>query len=89
MSGTQLTVTNKTVEDLTRQLEIKREKGLIFPKGYSLQNAMNSAYLMRKRQRIRTVIKNMDNPILAAYAIIKTENETVVEIMTKKQLENS
>lgn len=36
-----------------------------------------------------TKIENLDNPILAAYAIIQTENEKVVEIMSKQQLENA
>ena len=182
MANTQLAITNKEVEGLIKQLEMKREGGLVFPKGYSIQNAMNAAYLMLKdaedkngnkllevctqdsvvnalmqmatqglnplkkqcyfvaygnkcqllpsyfgtltvlnrvqnlkcqpvanivyqgdlfeigydldsgEKRIlkhETKLENMDNPILAAYAIIKTENETVVEIMTKKQLENA
>lgn len=182
MAETQLAVTDKTVEGLIKQLEVKRENGLVFPKGYSIQNAMNAAYLIlkdtedkngsrllevctkdsvvnalmqmatqglnplkkqcyfvaygnkcqllpsyfgtltvlnrvqnlkcqpvanivyqgdvfeigydldsgeKKILKHETKLENMDNPILAAYAIIKTENETVVEIMTKKQLENS
>lgn len=180
--NTQLVVNNKAVEGLIKQLETKKEKGLVFPKGYSIQNAMNSAYLIlkeaedkngkklletctydsvttalmcmatqglnpikkqcyfvaygnkcqlvpsyfgtltilnrvqnlkcqpvanvvyqgdefeigynldtgeRKILRHETKLENMDNPVIAAYAIIKTEKETVVEIMSKKQLENA
>ena len=58
-------------------------QGDVFEVGYDLDTGE------KKILKHETKLENMDNPILAAYAIIKTENETVVEIMTKKQLENS
>ncbi len=36
-----------------------------------------------------TKLENMDNPIVAAYAIIETDKEYVLEIMTKLQLERA
>jgi recombination protein RecT len=169
------------VEYVTNQLVNEEKKGLKFPANYSLQNAMNSAYLMLKeaetkdgqpllsvctqdsvvlsltqmatqglnpvkkqcyfvaygnkcklvpsyfgtlailnrvtslkRQPIANVVRqgdvfeygynedmeqiiykhetkieNLDSPILAAYAIIVTDKEKVVEIMSRQQLENA
>ncbi|PXV88393.1 recombination protein RecT [Lachnotalea glycerini] len=179
----QLTVTNKTIEQLTVQLEEKEKKGLKFPTNYSVQNAMNSAYLMLKeaedknhnpllevctqesviqslmqmatqglnpvkkqcyfvaygkkctlvpsyfgtlamlnrvkslkRQPVANVVRqgdifeygydlendgemviykhetkleNLNNPIIAAYAIISTDKEKVVEIMSKNEIESA
>lgn len=174
-------ITQPGVEYVTNQLVNEEKKGLKFPANYSIQNAMNSAYLMLKeaetkdgqpllsvctqesvvlsltqmatqglnpvkkqcyfvaygnkcklvpsyfgtlailnrvtslkKQPIANVIRqgdifeygynenmelviykhetkleNLDNPILAAYAIIVTDKENVVEIMSKQQLENS
>jgi len=47
-NNTQLAISNKTVEGLITQLQEKQERGLRFPVNYSIQNAMNSAYLMLK-----------------------------------------
>ncbi len=174
-------ITQPGVEYVTNQLVQEEKKGLKFPANYSLQNAMNSAYLMLKeaetkdgqpllsvctqesvvlsltqmatqglnpvkkqcyfvaygnkcklvpsyfgtlailnrvknlkRQPISNVVRqgdafeygyneemdlviykhetkieNLDNPILAAYAIIETDKEKVIEIMSKQQLENA
>ncbi len=174
-------ITQPGVEYVTNQLVQEEKKGLKFPVNYSIQNAMNSAYLMLKeaetkdgqqllsvctqesvvlsltqmatqglnpvkkqcyfvaygnkcklvpsyfgtlailnrvknlkRQPIANVVRqgdvfeygynecmdlviykhetkieNIDNPILAAYAIIETDKEKVIEIMSKQQLENA
>jgi recombination protein RecT len=174
-------ITQPGVEYVTNQLVQEEKKGLKFPANYSIQNAMNSAYLMLKeaetkegqpllsvctqesvvlsltqmatqglnpvkkqcyfvaygnkcklvpsyfgtltilnrvkdlkRQPIANVVRqgdvfeygynqdmdlviykhetkieNLDNPILAAYAIIETDKEKVVEIMSRQQLENA
>lgn len=174
-------ITQPGVEYITSQLVLEEKKGLKFPANYSLQNAMNSAYLMLKeaetkdgqpllsvctqesvilsltqmatqglnpvkkqcyfvaygnkcklvpsyfgtlailnrvknlkRQPVANVVRqgdvfeyghnenmdlviykhetkieNLDNPILAAYAIIETDKEKVVEIMSRQQLENA
>ena len=174
-------ITQPGVEYVTNQLVQEEKKGLKFPANYSIQNAMNSAYLMLKeaetkdgqpllsvctqesvvlsltqmatqglnpvkkqcyfvaygnkcklvpsyfgtlamlnrvknlkRQPIANVVRqgdvfeygynenmdlviykhetkieNLDNPILAAYAIIETDKEKVIEIMSKQQLENA
>ena len=174
-------ITQPGVEYVTNQLVNEEKKGLKFPANYSIQNAMNSAYLMLKeaetkdghpllsvctqdsvvlsltqmatqglnpvkkqcyfvaygnkcklvpsyfgtlailnrvknlkRQPISNVVRqgdvfeygynedmdlviykhetkidNLDNPILAAYAIIETDKEKVIEIMSKQQLENA
>lgn len=174
-------ITQPGVEYVTNQLVQEEKKGLKFPVNYSVQNAMNSAYLMLKeaetkdghpllsvctqesvvlsltqmatqglnpvkkqcyfvaygnkcklvpsyfgtlailnrvknlkRQPIANVVRqgdifeygynpdmdlviykhetkieNLDNPILAVYAIIETDNEKVVEIMSRQQLENA
>jgi recombination protein RecT len=174
-------ITQPGVEYVTNQLVQEEKKGLKFPANYSIQNAMNSAYLMLKeaetkdgqpllsvctqesvvlsltqmatqglnpvkkqcyfvaygnkcklvpsyfgtlailnrvkdlkRQPISNVVRqgdvfeygynqdmdlviykhetkieNLDNPILAVYAIIMTDKEKVVEIMSRQQLENA
>ncbi len=174
-------ITQPGVEYVTNQLVQEEKKGLKFPANYSLQNAMNSAYLMLKeaetkdgqpllsvctqesvvlsltqmatqglnpvkkqcyfvaygnkcklvpsyfgtlailnrvknlkRQPIANVVRqgdvfeygynedmdlviykhetkieNLDNQILAAYAIIETDKERVIEIMSRNQLENA
>ena len=48
MSQNQLAISNKTVENLAGQLKEKESKGLKFPPNYSVENALNSAYLMLK-----------------------------------------
>ena len=52
-------IDNKGIEGLTAQLQDKQKKGLKFPANYSIQNALNSAYLMLKQ----AVDKN-DKPLL-------------------------
>lgn len=52
-------IDNKGIEGLTTQLLDKQKKGLKFPANYSVQNALNSAYLMLKQ----AVDKN-DKPLL-------------------------
>lgn len=52
-------IDNKGIEGLTTQLQDKQKKGLKFPTNYSIQNALNSAYLMLKQ----AVDKN-DKPLL-------------------------
>lgn len=178
----ELAMTNKDVELLIGQVDTKKQNGLTLPRGYSVSNAMNAAYLMLKdaedkngnkvlevcsRESVanalmqmatqglnpvkkqcyfvaygnkctlvpsyfgtlailnrvenlvcqpvaniiyegdvfelgydldtgekkilkhETSLENMDNPIRAAYAIIRTEKETVIEVMTRNQLENA
>jgi len=179
----QLAVTNTVMEQLTVQLKEKEKKGLKFPANYSVDNAMNAAYLMLKeavdknsmpvlevcsqesviqsimqmatqglnplkkqcyfvaygkkctlvpsyfgtltilnrvkelkRQPVANVVRqgdvfeygydlendgeqviykhetkleNLNNPIIAAYAIISTDKERVVEIMSRNELENA
>lgn len=53
-------ITNKEVEGLTAQLKEKQKRGLKFPPNYSVENALNSAYLMLKE----AVDKN-NKPLLA------------------------
>lgn len=48
MAETTMALNNKMVEQLILQLKEKEKQGLKFPSNYSLQNAMNSAYLMLK-----------------------------------------
>ncbi len=52
-------IDNKAVEGLMVQLKDKQKKGLKFPANYSVENALNSAYLMLKQ----AVDKN-DKPLL-------------------------
>ena len=52
-------IDNKAVEGLTVQLKDKQKRGLKFPANYSVENALNSAYLMLKQ----AVDKN-DKPLL-------------------------
>lgn len=54
-----LGIDNKAIEGLTVQLKDKQKKGLKFPANYSVENALNSAYLMLKQ----AVDKN-DRPLL-------------------------
>lgn len=174
-------ITQPGVEYVTNQLVQEEKKGLKFPANYSIQNAMNSAYLMLKEAETKdgqpllsvctqdsvvlsltqmatqglnpvkkqcyfvaygnkcklvpsyfgtlailnrvknlkkqpianvvrqgdvfeygynddmeqviykheTKIENLDSPVLAAYAIIVTDNEKVIEIMSRQQLENA
>ena len=175
-------ITQNQVEWVSKQLEEKKEKGLCFPEGYSIRNAMQSAFLMLKdaedksgnplttvctqdsivqslmqmatqglnpikkqcyfvaygnkcklvpsyfgtlailnrvknlkRQPVANVVRqgdvfeygydmdtlemeiykhessleNLDKPVIAAYAVIETDKERVVEIMSRKQLEAS
>jgi len=42
-------IDNKGIDGLTTQLKDKQQKGLKFPTSYSLENALNSAYLMLKQ----------------------------------------
>lgn len=42
-------IDNKGIENLSIQLKDKQKKGLKFPPGYSVENALNSAYLMLKQ----------------------------------------
>ena len=41
-------MTNKDVELLIGQVDTKKQNGLTLPRGYSVSNAMNAAYLMLK-----------------------------------------
>lgn len=52
-------IDNKGIEGLTTQLKDKQRRGLKFPANYSVENALNSAYLMLKQ----AVDKN-DRPLL-------------------------
>lgn len=45
---TNYAIDNKGIEALTTQLKDKQKRGLKFPPNYSLENALNSAYLMLK-----------------------------------------
>ena len=44
----ELAMTNKDVELLIGQVDTKKQNGLTLPRGYSVSNAMNAAYLMLK-----------------------------------------
>lgn len=58
-------------------------EGDVFEYGYNL-STMQLTILKHE-----TNIKNLDKPVIAAYAIIATDREQVVEIMSRKQLEQA
>lgn len=79
-----------TLAILNRVKSLKRQpvanvvrQGDIFEYGYDLGTM---EMVIRKHE---TALDNLDNPIIAAYAVIVTEQERVVEIMSRQQLENA
>lgn len=79
-----------TLAILNRVKNLKRQpvanvvrQGDTFEYGYNLDT------MELKIFKHETKIDNLDNPIIAAYAIIQTEKEHVVEIMSRKQLEQA
>lgn len=79
-----------TLAILNRAKNLKRQpvanvvrQGDVFEYGYNL----DTMELTIKKHE--TGIENLDNPVIAAYAVIETDKERVVEIMSRQQLENS
>lgn len=79
-----------TIAILNRVKSLKRQpvanvvrQGDIFEYGYDLDTM---EMVIRKHE---TALENLDNPIIAAYAVIVTDRERVVEIMSRQQLENA
>lgn len=77
-----------TLAILNRVKNLKRQpvanvvrQGDVFEYGYDMESMQLTIY------KHETKIDNLDNPIVAAYAIIVTDKERVVEIMSRKQLE--
>lgn len=72
------------VKNLKRQpvANVVRE-GDVFEYGYDMDT------LEMKIHKHETSLENLDKPVIAAYAVIETDKERVVEIMSKKQLEAS
>lgn len=58
-------------------------KGDVFEYGYDMDTM---EMVIRKHE---TSLENIDNPVIAAYAVIVTDRERVVEIMSRQQLENA
>lgn len=58
-------------------------QGDVFEYGYNMDTM---EMVIRKHE---TSLENIDNPIVAAYAVIVTDRERVVEIMSRQQLENA
>lgn len=58
-------------------------QGDIFEYGYD----MSTMQLAIRRHE--TGIENLDNPVIAAYAVIVTDRERVTEVMSRKQLEQA
>lgn len=58
-------------------------QGDVFEYGYDMDTM---EMVIRKHE---TNLENIDNPIVAAYAVIVTDRERVVEIMSRQQLENA
>ena len=78
-----LAVLNR-VKNLQRQpvANVVRQ-GDIFEYGYDMDT------MELKIHKHETSIENLDNPVIAAYAIITTDKEKVVEIMSRQQLEQA
>lgn len=78
-----LTILNR-VRNLKRQpvANVVRQ-GDVFEYGYD-PNTMDMKIFKHE-----TKIENMDNPIIAAYAVITTETEVVTEVMSRAQLEKA
>lgn len=79
-----------TLAILNRVKNLKRQpvanvvrQGDVFEYGYDMDSMQLTIY------KHETKIDNLDNPIVAAYAIIVTDKERVVEIMSRKQLEQA
>lgn len=79
-----------TLAILNRVKNLKRQpvanvvrQGDVFEYGYDMESMQLTIY------KHETKIDNLDNPIVAAYAIIVTDKERVVEIMSRKQLEQA
>lgn len=79
-----------TLAILNRVKNLKRQpvanvvrQGDVFEYGYDVETMQLTIY------KHETKIDNLDNPIVAAYAIIATDKERVVEIMSRKQLEQA
>lgn len=79
-----------TLAILNRVKNLKRQpvanvvrQGDVFEYGYDLDTM---EMVIRKHE---TVLDNLDNPVIAAYAVIVTDKEKVVEIMSRQQLENA
>lgn len=79
-----------TLAILNRVKNLKRQpvanvvrQGDVFEYGYNLDTM---ELTIRKHE---TSIENLDNPVIAAYAVIETDKERVVEVMSRQQLENS
>ena len=79
-----------TLAILNRVKNLKRQpvanvvrQGDVFEYGYDMETMQLTIY------KHETKIDNLDNPIVAAYAIITTDKERVVEIMSRKQLEQA
>ena len=79
-----------TLAILNRVKNLKRQpvanvvrQGDVFEYGYDMETMQLTIY------KHETKIDNLDNPIVAAYAIIATDKERVVEIMSRKQLEQA
>lgn len=79
-----------TLAILNRVKNLKRQPvanvvrhGDVFEYGYDMESMQLTIY------KHETKIDNLDNPIVAAYAIIVTDKERVVEIMSRKQLEQA
>jgi len=72
------------VKNLERQpvANVVRE-GDVFEYGYDLDT------LDLRIHKHETRIENLDNPVIAAYAVVTTDKERVVEIMSKSQLEKA
>lgn len=72
------------VKSLARQpvANVVRE-GDVFEYGYD----MDTMQMVIRRHE--TALDNLDKPIIAAYAVIVTDRERVVEIMSRQQLENA
>lgn len=72
------------VKNLKRQpvANVVRE-GDVFEYGYDMDT------LEMKIHKHETSLENLDKPVIAAYAVIETDKERVVEIMSRKQLEAS
>lgn len=79
-----------TLAILNRVKNLKRQpvanvvrQGDVFEYGYDMDT------MEMKIRKHETKLENLDKPIVAAYAVITTDKETVTEIMSRQQIENA
>ena len=79
----EMAVNNQFIDKLGEQLRGKERLGLSFPKNYSVENALNAAYLMLKEATVKKNVGNRNQPKWVEYPLLSivTPNSVASTLM--------